>query len=414
MNHPNIKLFLSFLLILAALPIKAQSNTNTIGLKYSIHSELMKMNRDIQVYLPSSYQESSKKYPVVYLFDGQRLFSYGVSLAQSFTNFDTGPEFIVVGINHKEGERNNDFFNKEDELLGFVERELLPFVDSNFRTNSERVAFGWQYAGSLLIKALAENPKLFSAYLVASPYPVFGERMESVNQISDERYPSDNIFYLTTSINEGVVEKGTDALEKLLEEKALKKLDWSYHKLAGESHNTTDYPTIRHGLMRYFNNYSVLQFNSHDLYLEAGGMPYVVEYFRKRAVRYGFPPEVPNWTKFTLIRDVMAINNIEQVDLFVKSFKDDFIKQLKLWSSGEIANFYLDNKLYLKAKKIFQLMADAHPKSAMPINRLGHVYKGLKDRAKAKDYFERSIKLAKASGSGRLLDYQKDLAGLQK
>ena len=71
---------------------------NVVGVNLTINSKFLKENRKIQVYLPDGYSKSNKKYPVIYLLDGQRYFLYGVTLDRLLKHFRMTPDFIVVGI----------------------------------------------------------------------------------------------------------------------------------------------------------------------------------------------------------------------------------------------------------------------------------------------------------------------------
>ncbi len=385
-----------------------------IGSKHEINSKILADIQHISVHLPESYGQSSQKYPVLFLLDGQRLFSYGVSLSKSFKNFEDTPEFIVVGIDIGESNRYSKIVVNDNLYLDFIEKELLSFIDDNFRTSNERIIFGWQYAGSLLIKALVERSNLFDGYLVASPFPVEGKRLDSVMKMKRDDMNSDEFFFLRISQHEGVVEQGTDKLDKEIMEKAFEKLNWSYKKLAGEDHNSTAYTTIHHGVRKYFSHYKVLQFNNTEVFKQAGGMKYVVDYYQKRAKRYGFSPEILTWTKFSLVRDAIREDDLKQVDKFIERFGDTLFSDLSANRINTIAGFYLDNRRFKQALNIYKKGVGIHPESAGLANGLGHASANLNDKSQAIKYFELAIGFAKKSNSQRLAQYEQDLLDIKK
>ena len=58
---------------------------NVLGSNYAIHSEVTGEPQQLQVYLPESYTENTtKKYPVLYLLDGQNWFSTGFFIFRVF------------------------------------------------------------------------------------------------------------------------------------------------------------------------------------------------------------------------------------------------------------------------------------------------------------------------------------------
>ena len=98
---------LAFLLLFsAAIQVKAQTKNNNIiiGKKDSVYSHILNEKREIWIYLPSSYnpENSSKRFPVMYLLDGDAHFHSVTGLIQQLAGGINGnsifPDMIVVGI----------------------------------------------------------------------------------------------------------------------------------------------------------------------------------------------------------------------------------------------------------------------------------------------------------------------------
>ena len=47
-----------------------------------------------------------------------------------------------------------------------VSHAFLPYVDENYRTTSERILFGWEFAGAYVIESLISKPEFFSVLFV--------------------------------------------------------------------------------------------------------------------------------------------------------------------------------------------------------------------------------------------------------
>lgn len=120
-----------------------------------IESPQLGNHRDIIVYLPPSYQESSKRYPVLYMHDGQNLFDHATSFAGEWLVDETledlayneGLETIVVGIANNGFKRLDEYSPFIDHGLGggqgnhyisFITNTLKPLVDHEFRTLPQR------------------------------------------------------------------------------------------------------------------------------------------------------------------------------------------------------------------------------------------------------------------------------------
>lgn len=116
---------------------------------------ILDRTRKIWVYLPPDYKTGSKKYPVIYMQDGQNLFDNATSfsgewgidetLNQLFEDGDPGA--IVIGIENGGENRiaeytpwnNPKYGGGEGELyLKFIAETLKPYVDLNFRTKPEK------------------------------------------------------------------------------------------------------------------------------------------------------------------------------------------------------------------------------------------------------------------------------------
>jgi len=111
-------------------------------------------NRKIWLYLPPDYNTSTKRYPVLYMQDGQNLFDNATSFSGEwqvdetlntlFANGDYGA--IVVGIDNGGGERLNEYSpwnnpqyggGQGDEYMAFMAETLKPYIDANYRTRPE-------------------------------------------------------------------------------------------------------------------------------------------------------------------------------------------------------------------------------------------------------------------------------------
>ncbi len=98
---------------------------------------------------------------------------------------------MVVGIANID--RNRDFTPEvieglpsggADRFLDFIESELMPFVDENFRTAPHRTLIGHSLGGSLVVYALVERPDLFQAAIAISPAISNDERGEGSPTVS--------------------------------------------------------------------------------------------------------------------------------------------------------------------------------------------------------------------------------------
>ncbi|MFY0602769.1 MAG: hypothetical protein JXQ93_02385 [Flavobacteriaceae bacterium] len=395
MTIKKIILLLSIFYFNKSIYSQYKHSKNILGENYTIKSKILKKDRQIQVFIPESYQKTDKKFPVLYLLDGQRLFPYGVSLLKSFTQFKQTPEFIVVGITNKYPDRFGHFSDEEKMFLTFIEEDVISFVDNNFRTSNERLIFGWEYGGSFVIQTMIERSDLFDAYIVASPFPLTNKIIE-LEKFLSKKLMSNKMLYFSVSPNENQVNVGVKKLDSLLKLKASKSLHWTYKELENEEHRSTPYSTIYSGLKTFYQYYPELQFNNLEEFTKAGGLNYVNEYYKKRALDYGFSSKISDWTMFSLTRNAIRANEYKQFDILLNEFKKTgFLERIRINRSCLIAEFYLENKQYYKSIEIFNLLAEKYPNAERPLKGLGDSYYALLDKRKASLYYEKAKKISK-------------------
>lgn len=111
--------------------------------------------RKIWLYLPPDYYSSNKRYPVLYMHDGQNLFDDATSFSGEWqvdetlnTLFDQGDYgIIVVGIENGGANRIDEYLPWEHPSYGggqgklyvdFIIENLKPYIDQTYRTFSEQ------------------------------------------------------------------------------------------------------------------------------------------------------------------------------------------------------------------------------------------------------------------------------------
>lgn len=390
------RLVVLYTLIFFSISIQAQEvkrSENIIGINYTISSEVLNENREIQVYVPESYSENEQEFPVLYILDGQRFFPYAISLLKSFTQFRLTPQFIIVGITNKYPDRFGHFIDEEKKFLSFLEREVIPFVDNNYRTSTERILFGWEYAGSFVVQTLIDNPTLFNAQLVASPFPL-ENKISEIDDFISNKSAFDNSLYFSVSPNENQVNVGTKKLDSILELKAPKKFNWRYKMLKDEEHLSTSHSTLYFGIKNYFEFYPELQFNSLDEFEKDGGLDYVYYYYEQRALKYGFSKQLSDWTMFSLTRNAIRANNFEEFDKLMNEFySSEFLSRIRVNRACSIAEFYLKNEKYDMSIKLFEQLSELHPNSEWVWNGLGDSYKAIGNDKKATENYKKAESL---------------------
>lgn len=183
---------LSFALMLAGscVPVFAQDAVRApiaFGETRVLMSRTLGEERALNILLPESYSpDSAKRYPVIYLLDGGIDEDYfhlaGLIRFGSWLWVDWLQESIVVGIVNVD--RKRDFTHptsiaKDKEqfpttggsaaFIRFLGDELVPYVDSAYRTSDDRLLIGQSLGGLIGTELLFTRPALFTRYLLVSP-----------------------------------------------------------------------------------------------------------------------------------------------------------------------------------------------------------------------------------------------------
>lgn len=153
---------------------------------HTVRSEIVNQSYELIVALPSSYAKSpDANYPVIYVLDGQWNFAMAEAIAGKLGVDGFLPEVIVVGIawGGKDADpillRQRDFTPEvfaqwkgsggADKFLNALERELIPYIDKQYRTAESRTIAGSSLAGLFVSYALLERPHLFYKYVASAP-----------------------------------------------------------------------------------------------------------------------------------------------------------------------------------------------------------------------------------------------------
>ncbi len=169
-----------------------QDNSIVLGKIDSIHSGIIGENRKIWIYLPDGAKEETgrkKRYPVVYLLDGDAHFQSVVGMIQQLSSVNGNtvlPEMIVIGIPNTNRMRDltpthvvvdppyiDSSAGKSsgggEKFISFIEKELIPHIDSLYPTLPYRVFVGHSLGGLTVMNTLIHHPSLFNAYLSIDP-----------------------------------------------------------------------------------------------------------------------------------------------------------------------------------------------------------------------------------------------------
>jgi predicted alpha/beta superfamily hydrolase len=168
--------------------------------KTNIHSAILDEDRSVIIHLPRNYsKDAAQNHPVIYVLDGTSQDDHTADKITVLSDARLVPMAIVVGIPNTRGNRERDqtppFMRRNvdddkspygagDKFLSFIEKELIPFIDSHYRTSSYRALSGNSRGGLFVLYSLIEKPLLFQARFCYST-PVWRFENLMVNRMSE-------------------------------------------------------------------------------------------------------------------------------------------------------------------------------------------------------------------------------------
>ncbi|NIJ53838.1 alpha/beta hydrolase-fold protein [Dyadobacter arcticus] len=184
-------LFLFLLLTTSYWAIAQDKSTISIGKIDSVYSKILGENRKVMVHVPTGGDGlyAKTRYPVVYLLDGDAHFSSVVGMIEQLSAVNGNslvPEMIVVAIPNTDRTRDltpthvtvdlpfmDSTFSKNtgggNNFLSFIEKELIPHIDSLYPTEPYKMLIGHSFGGLAVMNALINRPKLFNSYVCIDP-----------------------------------------------------------------------------------------------------------------------------------------------------------------------------------------------------------------------------------------------------
>lgn len=235
-----------------------------LGHTLHVDSKVLGERRTINVFLPPGYDETTDRYPVLYMPDGgmNEDFPHVVgSVDVSIKNALIRP-VIVVGVQNTERRRDlAPVTTVPDEqriapraggtarFRRFLQDELMPLVAARYRTTDESGLVGESLAGLFVVETFLLEPALFDHYIAADPSLWWNQDAlvrEHGHQLAWLSGP--RTFYVASS----AMQDGLADLLGRLRSYAPAGLDWVHEPMHDATHGSL-YPTAAlHGIRHAF------------------------------------------------------------------------------------------------------------------------------------------------------------------
>lgn len=395
--------------------VKAQANQNQqflhkVGVMDSLYSQILNESRTIYIQLPASYNpQKNQKYPVVFVLDGE-MFLPTVSVVQSYYSGGFTPEMVLVGISNdknrirdlttstittKYGMPFNDENGAADNFSKFIEKELIPFIESKYPVTNYRTLIGHSYGGLFTVYTLINQPNLFANYLAIDPSLDWDDQKllkEAQGLLAAQKYENKSLFMsLSGQLHmqdskvtiENVMQDTTDfslfarsniTFSNMIRQNDKNGLSFKWKFYPRDLHGTIPFPSIMDGLISLFEWYQMEntdKINSFDTPKEE--LLRIVKY-REKKLKDHFGYSEPPYPEELL-------NMLGQMNMDMEQFE--------------------------KAKMYFELTIEYYPESANAYDSMADYYEAQGDFTNAIKYATKAFEL---SGSDF---YKKRIEGIK-
>lgn len=386
------------LLLLSALALVARAQTPlTYGQVYSEESEVYQKPRRFMVSLPERYNASERRYPVLYVIDGDFQFRHVAVAVQSMARLGKTPPMIVVGV-ALQGQRDyihsttwpsaeDPQYGGAEKLQRYLSSELVPAIDQRFRTSGQRALAGYSLGGLFTLQSMMQPDTPFSAFLAMSPSAWYDD-----NKIADrmaaylESAPELPPLFLSLANERGM---GVSELLDTIKDHAPESWDFGYRHYPQETHYSTALPALYDALTYLSPNYftDMPELMAFKNYGEA-----MQHFAQKKALWSGFHFD---WLQaYTLGKYFYYSEQTDKMEQALSDAKELFPEDLAELSAGfaKVLNNREEPELALKLLQQTPLQgrnqADWH-------QQLSLSYQAQGNQALAKQHHRKALQLAK-------------------
>ncbi|WP_071781074.1 alpha/beta hydrolase-fold protein [Adhaeribacter aquaticus] len=384
-----MKYFFNFLILFfTVFGATAQSQMKfSLGFADSVKSSVLNEQRHLLVYTPYAGKQtratSTQTYPVLYVLDGESNFRSVAVTVERLAQLGLCPPMIVVGIantdrsrdltptavaNNTSGVHNSGGGEK---FLSFIERELIPHIDSNHPTAPYKLLWGHSLGGLMVMQTMAHNKDMFNGYIAIDAAIWWDKHRvldESKSALGKGGYEGKTLFLAMANR----MEKGVDTtavqsdtteqtelirynldLVRHIRRHPGNKLRFRHAYYENESHNTVPFIASYDALRFLFDYYA---FPTGDSQINHPDLPSLIaEHYRRVSKELGYQ----------ILPGANLVNNL--------------------------GYYSLGQKKYDVARQLFNMNVLNYPKDANLQDSFGDYYKAVGDKKNAIAWYKKAL-----------------------
>jgi predicted alpha/beta superfamily hydrolase len=379
---------------------QADNNKIVIGKTDSVYSTILGEQRKVWVYTPAGFtgnHDDNNRYPVVYLLDGDAHFQSVVGMIQQLSEANGNsnvPQMIVVAIPNTNRTRDltpthitSDLPSMDsassvntgggEKFIAFMEKELMPHIDSLYPTQPYRMLIGHSFGGLTVMNVLTNHTNLFNAYIAIDPSMWYDKEQflkATEQKLLQKKYDGVKLYLgVANTMPEGMT------VEKMLKDTT-----------AGTRHIRSIFAmdkfiksAKKKGLQFTSKYYAEDDHGSVPLISEYDGLRFIFDYYKLK-----FAPK----------------DFIDSSTAFVTKYKTHYqtvskelgyqVSPPELLTNG-LAYQAEGSQFFSKAAALFKLNIDNYPNSPVAFNEYAGLLAYKKDTANAIVYYQKALAINK-------------------
>lgn len=307
----NVALLMLLALLSCATTARAQApNFQDATERVTIKSKVLGEERIVLVRTPPGYAtRTGERFPVLYMTDGDAHIQHTSGTVSFLARNARMPEMIVVGISNTDRTRDLSPTHVErlpgnpnvrfptsggaDKFLKFIETELIPHIESKYRTQSYRAFAGHSFGGLFAIHAMLTKPELFNAYIAVSPSLQWDNfvLIDRAREFFKTRKEYNRTLFVTLGHEPGDIGDAFGMFREELQRQQLKGFVWEAVRYDDEDHGSVVLRSHYAGLRKIYDGWQYPR--DPDTGAITGGLKSVEEHYRKLSERLNYPVPVP-------------------------------------------------------------------------------------------------------------------------
>ena len=218
----------------------------------------------VRIWTPDGYDRSDDRYPVIYCADHNPTSDGAAEILAKLAERAEAPKLILVGVLSNAPRRDftptacQDYGPTSgggDTWLNHVQSEVIPRIESEFRTSSQRIWWGHSIVGALGLHGALNRPDLFQAFIISSPWLIYDDPnrflIESAERVAAERRLPVRPMYLAVG-NEPNLRPIIDEFVSIVTPETQAPFALTFEHLEGEDHGSIAPVAFEAGLKTIF------------------------------------------------------------------------------------------------------------------------------------------------------------------